>query len=163
MKKNIWKLFVIIALAAVIGLGLTGCPTDSDDGGGSGGGGGGGGGGGNPTIKLEDKGNNTFTLTLSGATYDPQYSDGVLANQIGSMDNFETTGSVGTFTLKKTSDTVVTVTVTPTGQSGTIKLRVRDGQHADVYGTAGSLINATLKEEVEQLNVASDSGTANVS
>jgi hypothetical protein len=34
MKKNIWKLFGIIALVAVIGLGLAGCPTEDDDGGG---------------------------------------------------------------------------------------------------------------------------------
>jgi hypothetical protein len=151
MKKSIWKLLGLIALVAVIGLGLAGCPTDS-----------GGGSGGNPTIKLEDKGNNTFTLTLSGATYDPEYNDGMLGIQIGSMDNFETTGLVGTLTVKKTSDTVVTVTVTKTGQSGTIKLRVRDGQHAELYGTAGSLINAMVKEDVI-LNVASDSGTANLS
>jgi hypothetical protein len=156
MKKNIWKLFVIIALAAVIGLGLTGCPTDSDDGGDN---------GGTPTIKLEDKGNNTFTLTLSGATYDPQYNDLALTIQIGSLDNFQTTGAVGILAVARTSDTVVTVTVTgiPTGKSGTIKLRVREGPHAETYGTAGSLLNAVVKEDVEQLNVASDSGTANLS
>jgi hypothetical protein len=31
MKKNIWKPVGIITLVMVIGLGLAGCPTDSDD------------------------------------------------------------------------------------------------------------------------------------
>jgi hypothetical protein len=39
MKKNIWKLLGVIALVAVIGLGLAGCPTDGGDGGGGNGGG----------------------------------------------------------------------------------------------------------------------------
>jgi hypothetical protein len=158
MKKNIWKLFVIIALAAVIGLGLTGCPTDSDDGGG------GGGGGGRPTIKLEDKGNNTFTLTLSGTTWDSEHNDGMLANQILHTENYIKTGTVAFFyaqeNMTRESDTVVTITIPKSvAGTGTIKLKVREGEHAEVYGTAGSVLAATV--EAGELDVASDSGTAN--
>jgi hypothetical protein len=150
MKKNIWKLFGIIALAAVIGFGLTGCPTD--------------GGGGRPTIKLEDTGNNTFTLTLSGTTWNSEYTDAMLASQILNGGNYIKTGTVAFFyaveNMTRESDTVVTITIPNTeAGTGTIKLNVREGDHAEVYGTAGSVLADTV--EAGELDVASDSGTAN--
>jgi hypothetical protein len=161
MKKNIWKLFVIIALAAVIGLGLTGCHSDSkptiklDDGGGS---------GGRPTIKLEDKGNNTFTLALSGTTWNSEYNDAALAFQILNVGNYIETGTVAFFyaveNMTRESDTVVTITIPKSeAGTGTVKLKVWDGQHAEIYGTAGSVLAAMV--EAGELDVASDSGTAN--
>jgi hypothetical protein len=90
--KNFFKLFGIIALAAVIGFSMAACKTDDDggDGGNGGNGGGGGGGGGSNTIangtyinerhantkiviqgnswtlNLNDKDTNKGTYTLSG-------------------------------------------------------------------------------------------------
>jgi hypothetical protein len=156
MKKNIWKPIGIIALVAVIGFGLVGCANDTPEEK-----------EGNPTIKLAKASENTFTLTLSGTTWktidEPKFL--YWGNFTASENWIETGISIWLEDFERTSDTVVTVTVLTTGDiyteagTGTISLRARDGETAQLYGTAGPLFNALVVGDIE-LDVASDSGTA---
>jgi hypothetical protein len=155
MKKNTFFVVGMVALLLSFGVVLMGCDNGTN---------GGGGGGGNPTVKLEKATEDTFTLTLSGTTWKTGVVfDLTLFSNIVAQENWITTGTlVQLDSAERTSDTVVTVTVSTTGPeagSGTISLRARDGQTAQLYGTAGALFNALVVGDIE-LDVASDSGTA---
>jgi hypothetical protein len=63
--------------------------------------------------------------------------------------------------ITRTSDTVLTCTIKKqdwsTATDSTLKLKVFDGQEAELYGTAGGWFQACVAANV--LDVASDSGT----
>jgi hypothetical protein len=132
MKKNKSFMMGTLAVMLAFGLVLAGCDngTGSDDNGPSG-----------PTIKLTDTGNNTFTLTLTGAIWDPSYETPNLTPGRYNHGCFEwdgePTGNVtaGRIALSsnRTSDTVMTVTMSvsstvynPVNGSGKLKLAAND-------------------------------------
>jgi hypothetical protein len=136
--KNFFKLFGIIALAAVIGVSLAACDTGGGSGGGNGGNGGGGGGSASVTYVSEDA-NNIYQLTVTSKStssksiaYMPEtalnvsYATGVASYTPKAGDTFvlviivKTSGNVTRETgTVKTAGTTIELTVTNSSTSTT--------------------------------------------
>ncbi|GHV04299.1 hypothetical protein FACS189485_09380 [Spirochaetia bacterium] len=160
--KNFFKLFGLIAIVAIIGIGLAGCPTEEEDPDITG------------TIKLTGTGTNSFTLTLEGG---PKWIE-------GSFEDFEVSSYVEldgpvtdaefagdpipasiddatdiSYTVVRTSDTVLTVTMSKYwGYDGAGKVKLSEtgldvnfSRYIQGSGVNGSNIHITI---------AADSGSA---
>jgi hypothetical protein len=168
MKKKLVLSEMLVCLLT-LSLSLLGCPTDGgDDGDGNGNGNGNGNGGGNTgataTISMADLGNNSFTLTLTGATWKESLDldANLLSGKTGSLLDWENITSNGSWRIIwsciRTSETVLTVTISKDQQysgSGTGTVTLRDNDHwasaqSGKFSTYGAYILRIWTNEGEQ-------------
>jgi len=148
MKKNIFKLFGIIALVAVIGLSMTGCPED--------------GGGGSPLSKtvawaasstnyklvltdLAAAGKSVSrTVVPGGRTYVYILSVGTQGNNTGTAT---INGDVITFTPSSeihSGATSFTITIAESATSGEVTVTIASSKSISLRTASGTLTTATL-------------------